>query len=133
MKHLLALTLLISLLACENSLKDNETSIDNSIIGCWIYDEIINDSVYVFHRSDSLITNSAGYQFFTGDSLIMRTSGWCGTPPISYYNIKNMYSISDSILTMYTFYTSMQVTQTWRIIDISNTELLATRNYFYMD
>lgn len=64
----------------------------DALIGSWGF--VSHDSetgISVYERIDTLDGQRSGYGFEPGGVLLVRTSGWCGTPPLSYSNLEGTW------------------------------------------
>lgn len=89
--------LLITSIGCE---KDNDTITINEsdlLIGHWI-NPISNDGELKLTRANSLKTDAYGISFFENSNCIERSSGWCGTPPLIFFDFQGTWRRNDSIL-----------------------------------
>ncbi|WP_111308380.1 hypothetical protein [Confluentibacter sediminis] len=118
-------TLLIALLllACQNN---PEISIDpeNLLIGNWI-DSSYDNEIVTFQRAASLNENAPGISFKENSVFIQRTSGWCGTPPLTFYDDQGTWKSQESliIMSLENFPKNLQ----WRIISLDNNQLTVKR------
>jgi len=97
-KSLLFLLIVIHI-GCE---KDNESIIINEsdvLIGFWI-NPIYNDSELKLERANSLKKNEYGISFLIESKCIERSSGWCGTPPLTFFDFQGTWIKNDSIITI---------------------------------
>lgn len=123
---LLAIAIIIGLIACNE--KEPEVYSGEGIIGSWVTPELVNDSIWIFQRSTSLNEDEIGYQFLENDTLIHRWSGWCGTPPLTFFDQKHHYTIEDSMIHIYTSY-DHQLGESWKIKSINAFQLRVVKEY----
>lgn len=91
------LLLIITSFGCE---KDNETITINEsdkLIGHWI-NPVSNDAELKLTRANSLKNDAYGISFLTESTCIERSSGWCGTPPLTFFDYQGTWTRNDSIL-----------------------------------
>ena len=91
------LLLIVTSLGCE---KDNETITINEsdkLIGHWV-NPIYNDYELKLTRANSLKNDAYGISFLTVSTCIERSSGWCGTPPLTFFDYQGTWTRNDSIL-----------------------------------
>lgn len=121
-KYLLISLFFAFLFSCEN----NELSIDadNLLIGVWI-EPTYNGEVTTFKRGKALLKESSGVSFSLNGDFTERTSGWCGTPPLSFFNIEGTFNLSEGLITIST--NSYPSKYAWRIISLSEKELVIKR------
>ena len=89
--------LTVTFLGCE---KDNETITINEsdkLIGHWI-NPISIESELKLTRANSLKNDAYGISFLTKSACIERSSGWCGTPPLTFFDFKGTWTRNDTIL-----------------------------------
>lgn len=89
--------LIVTFIGCED---DNETiSINesNKLIGYWI-NPVYNESELKLERASSLKENEYGIAFLEESNCIERSSGWCGTPPITYFDFQGTWTKNDTII-----------------------------------
>jgi len=80
---------LVILVSCKTSY---EPSGNNLPYGTWIYSSS-NDSVLIYYSASKFEEDKPGFAFKENHDFIERTSGWCGTPPLSYYNIEGRWEL----------------------------------------
>lgn len=109
-------------LSCEN----NETNIDanNLLIGNWV-EPIYNEDTTSFKRSNTLPNEAYGISFKQDGNFIERTSGWCGTPPLTYFNVDGNFETDRTLVKITTnAYPSFYQ---WRIIELTENKLVVKR------
>ncbi|PKH49946.1 hypothetical protein CXF68_04165 [Tenacibaculum sp. Bg11-29] len=121
MRKIIILIFIIALVSCE---KNNEIieNPDNLLIGSWT-DVSYKDGKTSFSRSSSLPENDYGVSFKTNGDYKEKTSGWCGTPPLSYFNIEGSYQLENNFITI----TKGNNSYKWRVISITETTLVIKR------
>ena len=88
---------IVTFIGCED---DNETIIideSNNLIGHWV-NPVYNDSELKLTRANSLKSDEYGISFLTKSQCIERSSGWCGTPPLTYFDFQGSWERNDSII-----------------------------------
>ncbi|PQJ80023.1 hypothetical protein [Polaribacter porphyrae] len=117
---LLALVLLIS--SCEN----NDVSIDqdNLLLGNWVA-PIYDGETTTFERSGSLPDEAYGISFKQDGSFLERTSGFCGTPPLTFFNVEGNFELNESLVQIST--NSYPSFFQWRIVELSEKKLIVKR------
>ena len=109
-------------LSCE----DNDTAMildsDNLLIGNWI-EPVYNNETQTYKRGNSLPNEANGISFKRNNEFIERTSGWCGTPPLSFFNIEGSFQLENTLISISTqnYY---QPYYSWRIISLTEQELV---------
>ena len=122
LKSLFVLFFSVVILSCES----NETVInsDNLLIGYWV-EPSYNGEITTFKRSSSMPKESYGMSFNANNIFIERTSGFCGTPPLTYFNVQGTFELENTIISIST--NSYPSNFAWRIVSISETELVVKR------
>lgn len=122
LKHILYLFLMSSFFSCES----NETIIDqdNLLIGNWVL-PTYNGEEITFTRGNSLPKEASGISFNRTGEFIERTSGWCGTPPLTFFNIDGTFQLENTLINIST--NSYPTNYAWRIVSLTETELVVKR------
>lgn len=122
MKKLFLLVVTVTLFSCEG----NNTIIDpdNLLLGVWVA-PVYNADTTTFKRGNSLPDDGYGISFLQNGDILERTSGWCGTPPISYFNIEGTFSLNENLITISN--NNYPTSYGWRIVSLSDTELIVKR------
>ncbi len=71
----------------EETLVAPTPKVDDDLIGAWLsigYDP--ETRVHSYERVAELDGDRSGYHFLGDGRLLHRSHGWCGTPPLSYFN-----------------------------------------------
>lgn len=92
------LLLIITNIGCDNE-SESITINDNKLIGYWV-NPVSIDSELKFERANSLKKEAYGVSFLTDSKCIERSSGWCGTPPITFFDSQGTWTKKDSIITI---------------------------------
>lgn len=123
MKTLYFLCIAIFLTACQNN---NEIEIDanNLLIGNWINPEY-NDDTTTFQRAAKLQDNAPGISFQKNTVFTQRTSGWCGTPPLTFYDETGTWETQESLILITN--NNFPGNFNWRIISLDNNQLVVKR------
>jgi hypothetical protein len=86
---------LVVLFGCKRSTYPLFQQFDEVVpYGTWVYSGHI-DSVLIYYYAEEFEEDNSGIAFESGNVYIERTSGWCGTPPLSYANIEGKWEIMD--------------------------------------
>ncbi len=102
MKTLFKCLLILSFalfVGCDDS-DDITINASNKLIGYWLNQETEGLELR-FKRAGSLKKDVYGIAFLSENECIERTSGWCGTPPISYFDMQGSWSQKDKIITIF--------------------------------
>jgi hypothetical protein len=118
MKKIITFIFIITLVSCE---KNNQIIEDpnNLLIGNWT-DVSYEDGKRTFSRSNNLPENKYGISFKINGDYKENSSGWCGTPPLSYFIIDGDYQMEDNLISI----SKGNVSQEWRIMSLSDTSLV---------
>ena len=118
----LSLFLIVFLFSCE----DNETVIDeeNLLIGNWL-EPVYDGETTTFKRGVSLSKDAYGISFKKNEDFLERTSGWCGTPPLSFFDIEGVFQLENTLISIST--QSYPTNYAWRIISLTKDELVVKR------
>ena len=123
MRKLLFIMILAGIFsACEKNLVNDP--LEEMIIGNWSEMQS-HDTIHTLKKFNSLPDDDYAIAFMqSGQLKENKNSGWCGTPPVSYSEIDGSWEIQDdSTVFIESSYWGGDLTMTWRIIDIDNTEL----------
>ncbi|WP_339659387.1 hypothetical protein [uncultured Polaribacter sp.] len=107
------------LFSCEN----NEINIDtdNLVLGFWATPTYEGETT-TFKRVNSLPNNAYGISFTKNGDFIEHTSGWCGTPPLSFFNVEGSYQLENGLIHIST--QSYPTNYSWRIVSLTEQELV---------
>lgn len=126
-KKIIILFLLVAFFSCE---ENQETTIytDNLLLGNWI-ERVYNntDETITFKRGDKLPEKNYGISFKPEGKYLERTSGFCGTPPLNYFNVDGTYQLENNIISISTQSYPNKIS--WKIVALSETELVIKRAY----
>jgi hypothetical protein len=108
--------------SCEN----NEAIIDsdNLLMGFWAQ-PIYNGETTTFKRANSLPNEAYGISFTQSGNFIEHTSGWCGTPPLTFFNIEGSFKLDNTLISIST--QSYPTNYAWRIVSLTENELVVKR------
>ena len=93
-------TVLFLLLVTTIGCSQNETipiNESNKLIGYWI-NPVYTGSELQLTRASSLKSDGYGLSFLEKTQCVERSSGWCGTPPLTFMDFQGTYSKNDSII-----------------------------------
>lgn len=122
MKKIITLLFFATLFSCDN----NEPIIDsdNLLLGVWL-EPVYDGETTTFKRGNSLPKEAYGILFNVNGGFIEKTSGWCGTPPLSFFNIEGTFQLENTLVHIST--SSYPNNYAWRIIALTETELVIKR------
>ncbi|MBL4606175.1 MAG: hypothetical protein JKY02_11095 [Flavobacteriaceae bacterium] len=115
--------LLVTLLSCQTN-EEIEINPTNLLIGYW-GNAIYENETTTFQRINSLPDEGYGVAFKENDVFIERTSGWCGTPPLSFFNIEGTWQKEEALIMISS--NGYLGNYTWRIISLDETQLVIKR------
>ena len=121
-KNIFILLFATILFSCEN----NETIIDsdNLLIGFWVA-PVYDGETTTFNRGNSLPGDDYGISFTENGDFIEHTSGWCGTPPLSFFDIEGSFELENTLISIST--QSYPTNYAWRIVSLTESELVVKR------
>ncbi|WP_439130146.1 hypothetical protein [Polaribacter sp.] len=109
--------------ACESN-KEPHLDADNLLLGNWV-SPVYDEEKTTFIRGNSLPDEDYGITFKQNGELIERTSGFCGTPPLTFFNVYGSFTIDEDLISIATqgfpnFYG-------WRIVELTEQKLVVKR------
>jgi hypothetical protein len=117
------LILLSSLALLSYSCKENSMNIndDNLLLGSWIELNYEGERI-TFKRNNKLLDKSFGITFIQNGSFTEKTSGFCGTPPLSFFNIEGTFALDNNLISISNEgYTSSYI---WTILALTENKLV---------
>lgn len=122
LRNIFILFFVVSLSSCDN----NEIIIDqdNLLIGKWV-SPTYNGEETTFTRGNSLPNEASGVSFNTDGKFIERTSGWCGTPPLTFFNVEGTFLLENTLITIST--NNYPTNYAWRIVSLTKDKLVVKR------
>ncbi|GAA3572070.1 hypothetical protein [Snuella lapsa] len=123
MKILYPLTVVLFLFSCQSN-PDIDIDQENLLIGNWVNPKYENETT-IYQRASNLQDNAPGISFQKKAVFTQRTSGWCGTPPLSFYDEKGKWETQESLILI----TNLNFPGNYnlRIISIDNDQLIVKR------
>ncbi|WP_299059016.1 hypothetical protein [uncultured Polaribacter sp.] len=120
-KTALLLTLIIAF-SCET----NEIRIDseNVLLGFWD-NPIYKGETTTFKRANELPNEAYGISFSENGTFVEKTSGWCGTPPLTFFNIEGAFELKNNLISIKT--ENYPTNYVWRIVSLTKNELVVKR------
>lgn len=104
---------------------DTVTIVDDKLlIGHWSNATYDKDKI-TFNRVDNLDNEEYGVSFLNTNDFKMKTSGWCGTPPLSFYIVEGNYEQNDDIIEVRNV-NDYNSNYNWKIISLTKDELVVT-------
>ena len=123
MKKIITLFIFATLFSCE----ENSTIIENQnnlLIGNWSHVSYNNDTT-TFVRVNNLPAENYGISFSQNKIFTERTSGWCGTPPLTFFNIDGTFELEDTLIKISK--NDYPNSFAWRIVSLTETALVVQR------
>ncbi|WP_405610135.1 hypothetical protein [Polaribacter sp. Asnod1-A03] len=123
-KNILLILFTTMFFSCE----ENQITIDkdNLLLGNWVK-PVYNEEVTTFKRGESLPNEGYGISFNQQNIYTERTSGWCGTPPLSYFNTEGTFQLENEIINISK--QSFPTNFAWRIVSLTETELVLKKEF----
>ncbi len=123
LKIVLSLFLAFTLISCNEN-NDITYNPDNLLLGNWEFVSY-NSNTTTFKRVSNFSENKGGVSFKLGDVFIERSSGFCGTPPISFHNYEGNWQQENDIINIITSY--LQGDFQWEIHLLTTNKLIVKR------
>lgn len=121
-KNILLITFIAILsFSCENNEIIDK---DNLLLGNWVQ-PVYDGDITTYKRANTLPNKNSGIAFMQNGGFIERTSGWCGTPPLSYFNVEGSFSLDESLINITT--QSYPSFYGWRILELTEKKLVVKR------
>lgn len=98
---------------------------DNLLLGNWInavYNE--NQQLITFERAFQLKEESYGISFKEKNIFLERTSGWCATPPLAFFESEGTFSFVDGLIKVSKKGGFPNNSYNWRLVSLSNEKLV---------
>lgn len=91
------LLLIITFIGCENDNESITINESDKLIGNWVNPNY-TESELKLERASSLKENEYGIAFLAESSCIERSAGWCGTPPLTFFDFQGTWTKNGSII-----------------------------------
>ena len=88
---------LVTTIGCSQEMETIPINESNKLIGHWI-NPIYSDSELQLTRASSLKSSEYGISFLENAECVERSSGWCGTPPLTFSDFKGSWTRTNSVL-----------------------------------
>lgn len=125
LEKFLLLSFIIVLFSCEENITPTIDQ-NNLLIGIWsdgVYDQ--NKETTTYKRIASLPEEKYAIAFNEDNTFTERTSGWCGTPPLTFFNVDGSFSLQNDVISI--LVNSYPNSYALRIVNVSETELTVKR------
>ncbi|GAA3603224.1 hypothetical protein GCM10022396_20750 [Flavivirga amylovorans] len=103
---------------------DNIVDSDNLLIGIW-EDPTYEDEKTTFKRTSVLPKDNYGILFKKNGDFVERSSGWCGTPPLVFFDSNGEWQLDDTLITI--SQEQYPNDYSWRIVSVTEEELVVKR------
>ncbi|CAL2091023.1 conserved exported protein of unknown function [Tenacibaculum sp. 190524A02b] len=115
----IVLAVILMATACQKN-EEIPVNTNNLLVGYWANAVHTDDSI-TFERVGELPTNNYGIAFKENNVFIQRTSGWCGTPPLSFYDDNGTYEKNEDQIkiTLSVF----PLNYNWKILELTKEKL----------
>jgi hypothetical protein len=90
----LVITIII-LISCKTSSEPKYYQFEGNIpYGTWVY--VGNDdSISIYYLTNQFEEDKPGFAIEEENVFIERTSGWCATPPLTFFNVEGKWEVFD--------------------------------------
>lgn len=112
---------MIVFMACQN--ENSKSDVPELLTGNWSYTVHENNTIS-FSKVQSLPEQEYGISFKSENIFTQRTSGWCGTPPLTFYNEDGTYQYNDSVIKVSV--NGFPDTFNWKLISLTKQKLVVT-------
>ncbi|MCG1034985.1 hypothetical protein [Polaribacter sargassicola] len=108
------------------SCEENQITLDadNLLLGNWV-EPVYNGETTTYKRGESLPNKGYGISFNQQNIYTERTSGWCGTPPLSYFNVEGTFELKNQIINISK--QSFPTDYALKIVSLTETELVVKK------
>lgn len=119
------LFLLISI-GLFSSCEENTITLDenNLLLGNWVA-PVYDGETTTFTRSSKLPDEGYGVAFYQNGDFRERSSGFCGTPPLSFFNIDGYFNLENTLINITK--DGYPAAYGWRIVTLNNINLVIKR------
>lgn len=122
LKKIYCIVLIAFCFACES----NEITIDedNLLLGNWI-SPTYDGEITSFVRGANLPDEGYGISFKANGELVERTSGFCGTPPLTFFNEEGTFTIENDLINISK--SGYPAFFGWKIVTLTTDKLVVKR------
>ncbi|MCF2874855.1 MULTISPECIES: hypothetical protein [unclassified Tenacibaculum] len=125
MKKIIVLALMIVVSSCQEN-EDIIIDSENLLLGVWTNSVFNSDTeTTTFERVHKLPNEKYGISFQKNGTFVERTSGWCGTPPVTFFNTEGEFLLENKIIKV----TSQEfpIDFLWEIVSLDEKKLVVRR------
>ena len=91
--------MMLLLAACTSTSEpDPGLPLAGSLAGVWVFEGETDNGAKIFRKAAALAGDHEGFEFREHGGLKVRTSGWCGTPPLTWSNLEGLWDQVDERL-----------------------------------
>jgi hypothetical protein len=124
----LSVVFVMAFFSCQGSFEPSGDQIKVIVpYGLWVYAGTKADVNYYF-SAGCFQLDKPGIAFKKSNIFIERTSGWCGTPPVTFYNITGRWAVVGDSTLKITCSDCVDSVRMMHIVSLSDTEL---RIFYY--
>lgn len=118
----------VAIISCQNNNEQFVIDNNNLLLGNWAYTEYNDTTKEVIHqRVNTLPKKSYGISFKDKNIFVERTSGWCGTPPLTFYDEEGKWILKKDTLTIKRVQGHYMGDNTFLVIKLSKDKLILKR------
>ncbi|MDD7885512.1 hypothetical protein [Flavivirga sp. 57AJ16] len=103
---------------------DNHVDSDNLLIGIWV-EPTYNGEETTYKKANALPEQDYGILFKGNGDMVERSSGWCGTPPLVFFDSKGRWELDNTLVTI--SQEQYPSDYAWRIVSLTKDELIVKR------
>lgn len=123
-KNLLLLLTVFIINSCQQN-DEIEVNLNDLLIGNWVSGTYQNETL-TFQRVNSLNDDAYGISFKSNGNFIERSSGWCGTPPLTFFDYQGSWQTENTLIKIVSS-NSFNGGINWRVVSLTETELIVKR------
>ncbi len=116
----------ICVFSCDEMNNEIKES-NNLLIGTWI-EPTYDDGKLTYKKVESVPDEDNSLTFKVGGKVILRSSGWCGTPPLLYYNYEGNWQQESNVVSI-SYNDFYPASASWLIVSLTENELVIEREY----
>ncbi|QOD59922.1 hypothetical protein H9I45_11255 [Polaribacter haliotis] len=114
---------IFTLFSCESN-QEIKIDSDNLLLGSWIEPDFSGETT-TFKRGNDLPKEGYGVSFKLENEFTERTSGFCGTPPLTFFNNEGTWRLNENLIEVNV--QSYPSNFGWKIIELTETKLVVKR------
>ena len=102
----------------------NNVDPDNLLIGTWV-EPTYDGEETTYKRANTLPEENYGILFKGNGDMVERSSGFCGTPPLVFFDSKGQWELNNTLITI--SQEQYPGNYAWRIVSLTENELVVKR------